>query len=247
MEQIYTIPVNEAFEKVRDEQNMCPFCLLYNRLEAGELDLILGASAMEPDVRIRTNELGFCDTHFGLMFKRSKRLPLALMMESLLGEGVAKDMEGNMGMFIQKTGEAVAKKMEKRACSCYVCERIENNFTHMLETAALLWQSDSAFQEKAKAAPYFCVPHYGRFLRAAKDRLSKKDFAEFFTAMNELESGYLKELNGDVTWFCKKFDYRYENEPWGNAKDAPERARLFLTGNLHVHEEDLKKNDGGLT
>ena len=238
MEQIYTIPVNEAFEKVRDEQHMCPFCLLYNRLEANELDLILGASAMEPDVRIKTNELGFCDTHFGLMFRRSKRLPLALMMESLLNEGVAKDMEGNMGMFIQKTGEAVAKKLDKRAHSCYVCERIENNFIHMLETAALLWQSDSAFQEKAKAAPYFCMPHYGRFIRVAKDRLS---------AMSAIETKYLDELRGDVSWFCKKFDYRYEKEPWGNAKDAPERARLFLSGTLHVHEEDLKKNDGGLT
>ena len=50
-----------------------------------------------------------------------------------------------------------------------------------------------------------------------------------------------------MSWFCKKFDYRYENEPWGNAKDAPERARLFLSGTLHVHEEDIKKNDGGLT
>ena len=98
MEQIYTIPVNEAFEKVRDEGGMCPFCVMYNKLEANELDLILGASAMEPDVRIRTNELGFCDTHFGLMFKRSKRLPLALMMESLLSEGVSKDMDGSMGI-----------------------------------------------------------------------------------------------------------------------------------------------------
>ena len=247
MEQIYTIPVNEAFEKVRDEGGMCPFCVMYNKLEANELDLILGASAMEPDVRIRTNELGFCDTHFGLMFKRSKRLPLALMMESLLSEGVSKDMDGSMGMFIQKTGETVAKKLEKRACSCYVCERIENNFVHMLETAALLWQSDSAFQEKAKAAPYFCVPHYGRFLRTAKERLSKKDFAEFFTAMNAIEKEYLGDLKDDVSWFCKKFDYRYENEPWGTAKDAPERARVFLTGMLHVHDEDLKKNDGGLT
>ena len=247
MEQIYTIPVNEAFEKVRDGAGICPFCLLYNKLEANELDLILGASAMEPDVRIKTNELGFCDTHFGLMFRRSKRLPLALMMESLLNEGVAKDLEGSTGMFVQKTGDAVAKKLDRRAHSCYVCERIENNFLHMLETAALLWQSDSAFQEKAKAAHYFCVPHYARFIQAAKDRLSKKDFAEFFTAMNGIEKSYLEELRGDVSWFCKKFDYRYENEPWGNAKDAPERARLFLTGTLHVEEEDVKKASDGLT
>ena len=64
MEQIYTIPVNEAFEKVQEEGFCtCPFCLMYNRLEDKELDLILGASMMEPDVRLKTNEAGFCPEH----------------------------------------------------------------------------------------------------------------------------------------------------------------------------------------
>ncbi|MBQ9921509.1 MAG: 3-dehydroquinate synthase [Clostridia bacterium] len=34
----------------------------------------------------------------------------------------------------------------------------------------------------------------------------------------------LKTLKEDVSWFCKKFDYRYDSEPWGNSKDAVERA-----------------------
>ena len=247
MEQIYTIPVNEAFERVQEEDShICPFCLMYNRLEANELDLILGASMMEPDVRLKTNELGFCDEHLGMMFSRPKRLPLALMLESHLDQ-IAKDLDGNMGMFIGKTGDAAAKRLDRLEHSCYICDRIEYNFSRMIETAALLWQSDSAFHDKVKKAPYFCLPHYGRFIRAAKDRLSKKDFAEFYETVCRLETAYFDELRGDVSWFCKKFDYRYENEPWGNAKDAPERARLFLSGTLHVHEEDIKKNDGGLT
>ena len=57
MEQIYTIPVNEAFEaSAADKSCGCPFCSLYNKLENDELDLILGASMMEPDVRIKTNK-----------------------------------------------------------------------------------------------------------------------------------------------------------------------------------------------
>ena len=47
MEQIYTIPVNEAFEKSgADHKCGCPFCLMYNKLEDNELDLILGVSIM---------------------------------------------------------------------------------------------------------------------------------------------------------------------------------------------------------
>ena len=247
MEQIYTIPVNEAFEKVQEDGfHICPFCLMYNKLEDNELDLILGASMMEPDVRIKTNEQGFCDTHLSLMFERGKRLPLALMLESHLNE-IAKDLEGNMSsLLIGKTADSAVKRMDKLEHSCYICGRIDYNFTKMIETAALLWQSDAAFREKTAKAPYFCMQHYGKFVKAAKERLSKKEFAEFYRAVNEIETAYFNKLREDVSWFCKKFDYRYENEPWGDAKDAPERAKLFLGGTLHVHE-DTKKPSGGLT
>ncbi|MBQ8187112.1 MAG: hypothetical protein IJ037_09635, partial [Clostridia bacterium] len=84
----------------------------------------------------------------------------------------------------------------------------------------------------------------GLFVKAAKDRLSKKDFAEFYKTVAEIETKYFDKLRADVSWFCKKFDYRYEEEPWGDAKDAPERARLFLGGDLHVHEDTKKASDG---
>ena len=35
---------------------------------------------------------------------------------------------------------------------------------------------------------------------------------------------YLAELQKDVSWYCKKFDYRYEKKSWGNSKDAVERT-----------------------
>jgi hypothetical protein len=245
MEQIYTIPVNEAFEKSMEEgSHVCPFCIMYNRLEANELDLILGASMMEPDVRIKTNELGFCDEHLGLMFGRGKRLQLTLMLESHLNE-IADDISGNMSsLLIGRTGEGAAKRLDKLEHSCYICDRIEYNFSRMIEVAALLWQSDMKFREKAAAAPYFCLKHYGRFIRAAKERMNRHDFAEFYRAMNEVEKVYFDKLRADVSWFCKKFDYRYENEPWGDAKDAPERARRFLGGTLHVYEDTKKPSDG---
>ena len=48
-EKIYTIPVNEAF----DEYDGCPFCRMRRTLEDNERELIMGASMMEPDTRIK--------------------------------------------------------------------------------------------------------------------------------------------------------------------------------------------------
>lgn len=247
MEQIYTIPVNEAFEKVKEEGFCtCPFCLMYNRLEDNELDLILGASMMEPDVRQKTNELGFCEEHLGQMFTRGKRLPLALILESHL-DHIADELKGSTNsLFIGKTAENASKRLQRLDTSCYVCSRIDSYFTKMVETAALLWQNDSSFQKKVLDAPYFCLKHYGQFVAAAKDRLQKKDFADFYKQVNDKETEYFSGLRESVSWFCKKFDYRYENEPWGDAKDSPERARKFLNGSLHVHE-DVKKPTDSLT
>ena len=78
---------------------------------------------------------------------------------------------------------------------------------------------------------YFCLPHYRRLLSLAKSSMGKKEFAAFYETISELEQRYAETLSGDVSWFCKKFDYRYQDEPWNNAKDAVERTIRFLSGN----------------
>ena len=55
-ESIYTIPISEVFEP----RCGCPLCRLRDTLEQRCIDYIMGAAMMEPDIRIRTNEQGFC-------------------------------------------------------------------------------------------------------------------------------------------------------------------------------------------
>lgn len=232
MEQIYTIPVNEAFDAAREEGAcICPMCTLYDRLEENELDLILGASMMEPDVRQKTNEKGFCHRHYGNLFHRKNRLGLALMLESHLAKiGTDLSDEGLAALF-SGTGTAAMKKLGRLEESCYVCERIESNFARIFDTVLLLWRQDGAFRAKLSAQTYFCLPHYHRLLTLAKTELQKKSFADFYAILSGIERRYLETLSEDVSWFCKKFDYRYADEPWKNAKDAVERSIRFLSGN----------------
>ena len=231
MEQIYTIPVNEAFEaSAADKSCGCPFCALYNKLENDELELILGASMMEPDVRIKTNKKGFCRTHYDMMFVRKNRLGMALTLESHLDELKRELRDGGLGGGM---GNKPIKRIGELENTCYVCDRIEFNFEHMVETAVLLWSTDENFPAKLKAQPYFCLPHYKKLLQYGQNRLQKKKLQEFAKQVEEIEEKYLEELKDDVSWFCKKFDYRYDEEPWYNSKDSVERSIKFLRSDIH--------------
>ena len=239
MEQIYTIPVNEAFDASAENAACgCPMCALYRKLEENELDLILGASMMEPDVRIKTNRKGFCRTHYDMMFVRKNRLGMALTLESHLNELRDDLSKGLLGTIIGRPDARPAKRIGELEGSCYVCERIDFHFQHMAETVVLLFETDANFVEKMKHQPYFCLPHYRLLLEKAAIRLNKKQLPAFCDITRRVVDGYLETLTEDVSWFCKKFDYRYDAEPWKNSKDSVERAIKFLRSDLHRNTKD---------
>ena len=228
MEQIYSIPVNEAFDKCRDHPECgCPLCVLYKKLQEDELDIILGASMMEPDIRIKTNEQGFCLTHYNMM------------LESHLAE-VTKKLEGPVILGDKrKAAMAALGKLEE---DCYVCGRINKNLSAMIATVCYLYESDWSFRKKLSEQPYFCLPHYRMLLEYASKKMSKRDYADLYSDVYGIEHKYIESLSGDVSWFCKKFDYRYDEEPWYNSKDSVKRAIKFLGGSFG--EEDSPNISG---
>lgn len=241
MEQIYTIPVNEAFDKsAADHACGCPLCTIRRKFEDNELELILGASMMEPDVRIMTNKEGFCRTHYDLMFTRKNRLGMALTLESHLDELRGEIEDGKLAATMGQSGGAAKKRLTELDSSCYICRRIDYHFDHVLDTTVLLWDTDDGFKAKLGAQPYFCLPHYRLLLEYGKKKLSKKQYTDFAKACADVVLPYFDELRNDISWFCKKFDYRYTDEPWYNSKDAVERAMAFLRGDLHSKPSDKK-------
>lgn len=221
-EKIYTIPVNEAFENSEG----CPLCDLYKKLEDTEIDLITGASMMEPDIRIKTNELGFCRNHFDIMLTFGKRLPVALTIQSHL-DSIRKDILPG-GLFSKDDASKPVKRIEKLCNDCYVCQRIERYFSAMLETACILFERESEFRNRFSSQKYFCLPHYSRLLTVSRNINSKKYHSLLVKSAGEVVERYINSLYDDVSLFCKKFDYNSKDLPWGNAKDSPERAIDFL-------------------
>lgn len=229
MEQIYTIPVNEAFDDSRDNPECgCPLCTLYRRLEENELSLILGASMMEPDVRVATNRDGFCHTHFSMMQTRKNRLGLALMLGSHLDELAGALFPTGLAA-IGGTAKA-ERRMSELESSCYVCSRISFSICRMIETVILLWEKDGAFRVKFAAQPHFCLPHGRALLSLAEKKLARRDRGEFTGVLEGLQKRYLDSLREDIGAFCRAFDYRSEGEVTPGSRTAIDRAVRFLSG-----------------
>ena len=128
MEQIYTIPVNEAFES-GDE---CPFCFLQRQTEQRIIKYVLGpgASYMEPDVRLATDTQGFCGQHFKKMYDYGNALGNALIMQTYfvsLFEEMVREMEsfqmpGKRGLFSKKGSSEESSLVtwaRKKQSTCY--------------------------------------------------------------------------------------------------------------------------------
>ncbi len=226
-ETIYTIPINEAFDKAEESESpSCPFCELYEMLERNALEAIMGAAMMEPDIRIATNKLGFCRNHFNRIYENGNRLGLALILESHLAE--VNERVFKKPIFDSK-GEKSEKAIEEISHTCYLCTKIADSLTKMFDNTIYIWETDEDFRRKFKHQRCFCMPHYRKLLQYGRSGLDKKKFAEFFEVAKGIEQKYLEELTKDVSWFCTKFDYRFDNEPWGNSKDSVPRAIDFLS------------------
>ena len=230
MEQIYTIPLNEAFEKGMEAGTCdCPICKLFDKMEKKEVEMALGPAMMEPSNRMITNEKGFCHHHFKMMTEQNNSLSLALVLESHLG-ALKEKFDGNFvsNLFGGKFRNHQKASKEKSEC-CYICEILDQHYSRIIENAVFLYAADSQFRAKLRAQKYFCLPHYQLLIECAKKKLDKKKFSDFFDDISAVESNYFEKIIKDVSWYCKKFDYRYDSEPWYDSKDAVDRAIRFLS------------------
>ena len=72
--------------------------------------------------------------------------------------------------------------------------------------------------------------------------ISKKKLSDFLEEAQAVEMKYINELKEDVSHFCRKFDYRFQKEPWGNSRDAIERSIRLLSGEAAWLEKEEEEN-----
>ena len=114
--------------------------------------------------------------------------------------------------------------MNEMADSCLMCDTIRENMNRYLHTFFHLYQNDGDFRSRFEKSKGLCLPHLGQLLEVATQELNARDLGSFVTTLTRMEKENMDRIQEDISWFIKKFDYRYENESWKNSKDAVERT-----------------------
>lgn len=101
-----------------------------------------------------------------------------------------------------------------------------------LGTIFYLYKKEEEFRKLFQSSKGFCTKHYGMLYEMAPERLRGELLEFFITELNRMYLENMKRVHEDLSWFIDKFDYRFKDEPWKNAKDALPRTMTKLNSIL---------------
>ncbi|MBR2040308.1 MAG: hypothetical protein IJ948_02885 [Clostridia bacterium] len=221
---ICTIPISEIFE----ENDGCPICRMYERAEKRIVEYILGDAMMEPDVRIATNKVGFCQHHYDKMLSTRGRLQLSLMLQTHIDEI-------NKGVFSKNIfvpANNKSNRAKKISESCFICDKIEFGLSRMIETIYRTYETERDFREMFNSQPQFCLPHFERLVAEFDKKKMRRYGSEFLQNLTRITSDYSKTLYDDISEYCTLYDYRARDEKKASEEvlNSVENTVNFLTG-----------------
>jgi len=243
-EKIYTIPINDAF----DTECACPICEIERKIDLQLVESTLGASMMEADYRIITNERGFCKTHYAGLIMQSKALPLSLIMQThseFQNKKIISMLQSNPDAkksLFKKTSskkqvaENIINAVNNLNNSCAICEKTNNIMTKFLENIIFLWKTENEFRDKFNSKKGFCLPHFAKLLEYAVKGLNENDFNLFLERISSIQISSLNEIYNDVSQFAKLFDHRSSGMPSIKVKTAVKRS-------IHTYSGLMLQND----
>lgn len=219
-----TAPVIEAV-KLNLE---CPLCELEAASERDYVQNFLGGSVMEPAVRVEVNEKGFCGEHFSMLFQANNRLSLALMADTHLRRVIetleAQPPRAGKRFPLGRRGTAPQSPAQKLTQTCVLCDRLRAAMARYLQTLLHLYRKEPSFREALLHSKGFCLRHYAALTDAAPGAMNAAELANFLAEMRALEIQNLQRIEKELDWFTQKFDYRNRDKPFGESRDAVERA-----------------------
>lgn len=236
-ETIYTIPINEAF----DLKCSCPICSIENKIENDQIEATLGPAMMEPDFRINSNNNGFCKTHYEMLLKNCKALPMALVLQTHIQQQ-NKDIFSNRVDDISKntifkkdceelnSAKKITNHLEKLNDSCIICDKINDIMNRYFDNIIYIWKTQEDFRNKFASQEGFCLPHFSKLLKYAMKGLNQQEFKIFYHTLMDIQEKSLSQYYEDISEFTMLFDHNNNTTPSENVKNSIKRSVQKISG-----------------
>lgn len=232
-----TIPVIDAIR----QETACPLCFLREKIEAQDVERALGGSVMEPDMRVKVNEKGFCPRHQQMLYEQKNRLGHALLMQSRLAavrdkvlpalEDAVRNVRPGL-LKGDKSGrvQSAAGKIAAQTDGCVICDSVCEHTKRYMYTLLHLYKTDASFAKAFAQSRGVCLRDLPPLLSMAEETLSGDALRSFIQVLYDTQKREMEQLQSDLDGFCVKFDYRNHDKPWGTCRGALERTVNRLRG-----------------
>lgn len=223
--QLETIPIWDAYE----QDSECPLCLLEEKTERNYLNFFLGNSVMNPEMRVKVNQTGFCPLHYKKLFKtrenrhglglmththlqkqeellEKKQKPLLRKIRSITGMGKLRVLFRKKAP-LSEEATAFAEYLRSVVDGCMICNRITNTMKRYAFTIVYLWNKDEDFHQRYKTSHGFCLEHLALLIELAVETLPQRKLAEWLEQTLQQQNSALHRLEEEVYTFTQNYAY----------------------------------------
>ena len=219
----------------------CPLCTLMEGAERTYLLSFQHSRVMEPNVRVKTNAIGFCPDHIGKLYKGENKLGLGLVMLTHLQEKtpqLAAALDG-AGEAARTGGRERARRiqqiigsLESMRDSCFICGLLSQDLTRYAWTILYLWRKDPQFPGQLRASRGFCLSHFCTVLAAACDILRGDRLALWLADAVPVMKRSLDGLEKDLLAFTQLHQAGSRDLGTDQVRSALARALQMLAGRV---------------
>ncbi len=225
--ELQTIPIHTSLDKNTE----CCLCELMKESLEHSLDYFLGSSVMNPETRVKVNNIGFCPEHFTDLASKNKAQSLSLLCDTFIEQTLKTyDKDYKIKGNIDKSIDNINKEIDKRYKGCLICDKLELSIKRYSYTVVYLWKTEPEFREKLKNSKGFCMYHTKDVLNISKEALNKKERKEFVEFIMFLEKTKLERLKNEVYHVTQMYKSENKGMSWNGCEDAHKRAVKSMVG-----------------
>lgn len=222
--QLETIPVWDGIKSGSE----CFICDLMEQAERDSLEFYLGSSVMNPETRVRVNNIGFCPEHTTKLVELGHPNSMAVMWESHF-EKTRMDLlktftELQNTRNLKKTIAKLDTILKGREDGCLICQRMADRLDRYCFTIPYIWGQDPEFRKAFSQSKGFCLHHMTHILRMSLDALDQTQQKQFAQSMADLMQQNLQRTASDLVYMIEHYKSENRDKPWNGCEDAQIRA-----------------------